>query len=269
MVDLEKEEDSEIESVEKVLGSPVFCELNPHAHRLRTNLIVISALSIAIVLGDLRIDEGSSIFGLKIIGLDDGFLRNGLFCIVIYLICHFFWGSMESFQEWRIRLTGTRVAFVTTGRLSGVVQDYPNDPRQSTMYNWWREETKKIGHIGIKCKEMEKSLAKCELDLKNLIEAPQYNKTQNLHTAVQSTSQASTNINDLTRALNQTKTLFDSKRIPTSLRRFDRWFYLFLKTQNRRWLLLDFLFPIIVGIFALFLLGLFPKVVYLITLLAE
>jgi len=253
MTDNRNEEDLALASVEKALGEPVACELSTQGQRLRTNLIVLSVISIAIVLGDLRIGLDSSILGMKIVGLDDALVRNGLFWIVIYLTCHFSWSSWDSFQEWRLRITGTRVAFFTTGKFAGRIEDYPNDPRQSTLYNWWKTEAIKIGHIGNKAKEMDEKLSTCEEGLKKLIQDPQ--DSTNLNNALRATAEAREKISVLTNGINETKSLLDSQRIPASLKRFDRCFHLFLKSQNLRWLLFDLLIPIILGLIAISLLG--------------
>ena len=43
-------------------------------------------------------------------------------------------------------------------------------------------------------------------------------------------------------------------RIPVSLRRFDRWYHLFLRSQNLRWLVVELGAPILLGSYALVLL---------------
>jgi hypothetical protein len=41
-------------------------------------------------------------------------------------------------------------------------------------------------------------------------------------------------------------------RIPTSLKRFDRWFELFQRSQNFRWLFIEFAAPVAFSIVALY-----------------
>jgi len=40
--------------------------------------------------------------------------------------------------------------------------DYPRDPRQSTLYNWWKGEATKIGDLTVKISEIEKHLQEWE-----------------------------------------------------------------------------------------------------------
>lgn len=44
------------------------------------------------------------------------------------------------------------------------------------------------------------------------------------------------------------------ERIPTSLRRFDRWFELFLRSQNLRWFVIELIGPVAFSIAALYFL---------------
>ena len=156
-----------------------------------------------------------------------------------------------------MRITGTRVAHVTTARLAGEFQDYPNDPRQSSLYNWWKEEARKIGNINEKAQDMIAKLEACEESLNTLIQDSQ--NSNNLNHAQRGVSEARTAISTLINAVNEAKNTLDSSRIPASLKRFDQWFWNFLKSQNLRWFSFDFLAPILLGLAAIFLLSNFGQ----------
>jgi fatty acid desaturase len=134
-----KPEEKDLEAVQKVLGEPVAVGLTDRAWRARTQLLSVSLLAIGIIGFKLRINPEATVFGFSLTGLTDHAVRGALAIAIVYLALHFMWIAWESFAEWRLRLTGTRVAFVTTGRFANSESDYPDDPRQSTLANWWRE----------------------------------------------------------------------------------------------------------------------------------
>jgi hypothetical protein len=241
-----------IEAVEKVLGDPAFLELTENAWKIRTNLIFTSVISIAVVFGDLHLEPDSQIMGLKFKGLSDMILTNGLIALVAYLLFHFLWASVDALLEWRLRITGTRVAFVTTARLASEHGDYPSDPRQSTLYNWWKDEARKIGNFGAKVQDMDNRLSDWESEMK--AKFSQGADAMNIANAIRPVVGLREELAKFTRELKASVASIEGARVPVSLRRFDSWFGLFLRSQNLRWLLIEFLAPVLVGGYALFLL---------------
>lgn len=241
-----------IEAIAKVLGEPAFAELPENAWKIRTNLILAAVVSIVIVFGDLHIEPDSQILGLKFKGLSDTILTNGLIAVVAYLLLHFVWASLDAMLEWRIRVTGTRVAFQTTARLASEHGDYPNDPRQSTLYNWWKDEARKVGNLRVHMQELESRLSKWEAELQaKLTEGAD---AVNIRNAVMSIASSREDIGKLSRDVKAAAETIESSRIPTSLKRFDSWYELFLRSQNLRWLIIDFFAPVLAGSYALLLL---------------
>lgn len=241
-----------IEAVEKAIGEPAFAELPENAWKIRTNLILASVISIVIVFGELHIEPDSQILGLKFKGLSDTILTNGLIAIVAYLLLHFLWASLDALLEWRIRVTGTRVAFVTTARLASEHGDYPNDPRQSSLYNWWKDEARKIGNLSTHMQDIESKLNKWEAELR--AKFTEGADAMNITNAVMSISGTREEIVRFSREVKAAAEAIEAARIPTSLKRFDSWYGLFLRSQNLRWLIIDFLAPVLAGSYALLLL---------------
>jgi len=242
-----------IEAVEEVLGEPAFAELPENAWKIRTNLILASVVSIVIVFGELHIEPDSQILGLKFRGLSDTILTNGLIAVVTYLLLHFLWASLDALLEWRIRVTGTRVAFVTTARLASEHGDYPNDPRQSSLYNWWKDEARKIGNLSTHTQEIESKLNKWEAELR--AKFTEGTDAMNITNAVMPISATREEIVRFSREVKAAAEAIEAARIPTSLKRFDSWFALFLRSQNLRWLVIDVLAPVLAGSYALLLLA--------------
>lgn len=245
-------DDNKIKEVEEALGKSVLCDLSDKAWRVRTNLIVVSVISAAMVLGGLHIKPGSSVLGLQFDGLTDDLVRNILFWVTLYLLLHFLWNSIDNFLEWRLRITGTRLAFVTTAVIASDHGDYPSDPRQSTLYSWWKYQANKIGNITHITSEIEKNLD--ELN-KKLNDDNVKSVNPNITGAcVPLLAETRDGIHRLVSAIESVAETVKSARVPVSLGRFDNWFGLFLRSQNLRWLVIDFLAPIIVAVSALLLL---------------
>jgi hypothetical protein len=101
------------------------------------------------VLAELKINGDSSILGLKFENLTDELCRSILLTTNIYLFIHFLWCAWDSFVEWRLRVTGTKLAYKTGFTISHDAEaaaDHPDDQRQSTLYSWWKKQsTLKMG----------------------------------------------------------------------------------------------------------------------------
>lgn len=244
--------DREITAVEKALGEPIFSEFSDKTWRIRTNLLIVSVISIAVVLSNLHIEPGSTVFGLKFAGLTDEVVRTGLFWVTTYLIVHFIWGAWDNLLEWRVRVTGTRLAFVTAGVIASEHADYPNNPKQSTLYSWWKYNSRKIGNIGYKTLQIEKELEDFEKQLRQKFNTG--TDAMNIVNACSVIGGTRNEIIKLTQGVAEAVKTIEAKRIPVSLKRFDNWFQILLRSQNLRWLVLEFFFPVLLAAYALFLL---------------
>lgn len=237
--------------VEKALGEPVATDFSDYVRKIRANLIIVSAISISIALGGLEIDPTSSILGLKFNGLSNSFIFNSLLAINGYMLMHFLWCSFDAFQEWGLRVTGTRLAFITTARNSSGDGDYPSDPRQSSLYHWWKDQSLKIGSLTSPVEEINKKLEIWESKVKIALESQ---GNPNAVNACMSINQVAGDVAKLKKSIEEAAKLLESSRIPVSLQRFDQRFQLFLRSQNLRWLIIELLLPILMGSYSLALL---------------
>ena len=243
-----------VAAVEKVLGEPFFGDFPENALKVRRNLVILSVILIAINLGGIQINSSSTFLGLRFDGLNSVFLLQILSYINLYLLIHFSWCAFDSILEWKIRITGTRLAFVTTARLSSEDGDYPNDARQSTMYSWWIAQAKKIGNLKGKIETIESQIKVSQERLdKAVAETDSVNMSNLSSSVLQTLNNALTATNDLKHSVETAQKAIASQRIPVSLQRFDNWFQFLLRSQNLRWLIIEFVFPIILGGSALFL----------------
>lgn len=242
--------ETEIKKAQKALGEPLMPEFTDYMRRVRTLLIVVSLISIAVVIGGLAIDPASSVLGVKFKGLSDELIRKGLLIANAYLLIHFLWGGFDSWLEWGVRLTGSRVAFVTTGKFASEHCDYPSDPRQSTLYNWWKDDASGISSLTEPLETTKQKLAEWEKRVEESI----LNNNPNLMSVVQSFREVQTNINDVKKKIENVEKTLTAVRIPASLERFDNRFKLMLRSQNIRWLVLELALPLLLGCWAVWLL---------------
>jgi hypothetical protein len=167
------------------------------------------------------------------------------------LALHFIWIAWESFAEWRLRLTGTRVAFITAGRWADSESDFPDDPRQSTLANWWRESASRLGHLTERVESLRSMFAEQESAIR---EACKTGEPLNVCNATAPLNNIMNAASQLKQSIEATAKTLESLRIPASLDRFEKAYRHFLDSQNIRWLLVDALLPLGVAGFALFLL---------------
>lgn len=248
----EDAEDKKLKAVEEALGKPVAPELSENGWKIRTNLIVTSVIAIAVVLADLHIDSGSSVLGLKFSGFSDAVLRTGLLLILAYLSIHYLWTTFDNFLEWRLRVTGTRLSFVTTGKFASEHGDYPSDPRQSTLYSWWISKAKRIGNLSARLPELERLLQNLDQDLRARYTAGA--DAMNIVNACRPIGEARDIMIKLQQSIDEAQRALSATRVPVSLKRFDNWFQFFLRSQNLRWLVFDLLVPIFLAGYAICLL---------------
>ena len=132
--------------VETILGSPVFIMSDESTNKARGHLIFAAAISLFVTVADLHFGSNSSFLGLEITGLTDRVAYLALLAFVGYQLVHYVWCAWDAFLEWRLRITGMETA-LADAVLASQEGDYPREPRQSTLYNWWLNRAKEIGNL--------------------------------------------------------------------------------------------------------------------------
>ncbi|PXV60543.1 hypothetical protein SAMN04487785_102265 [Dyella jiangningensis] len=245
-------EDDKVAAVDKVLGEPWLAELSEDALKVRRNLLVASFISIGGTVAGVRIAADSPIFGFHLQNLTDDLLRSGMAITVGYLLLHFVWYAFDSFMGWRVRITGTRQAFITAGTFGDENLDYTGDLRQSSLYNWWKGKRQYFGSLKGRMPAIEASVS----DLRRTIESLQSGGDiiQNSTAVTDALASVEGRMVELRHAIENAERQDSSPRILASLNRFDRWFSLWLRSQNLRWLVIDVLVPLVAGSVAVILL---------------
>ena len=198
-----------ISKIEKVLKEPVFIQFTDETINIRRNLIITSFVTLIYKLSDLittftplgiTIDKNSS---------SSNDLDTIFCCIVVYHFIHFFWQSWDTLKESAIRATGTRLFHITTGEFADNRADYTNNPRQSSLLNWFLGLLNTLDYNikDIKKINYEKaSSAEISLELQNV-----NNNISNLY-----------------------KLLIEEKNIDIRLKRFEKYFTIFSLSQILR-----------------------------------
>lgn len=244
--------DDKIDEVKTVLGTPFSGDLPENAVRVRRNFMVVSLVSIILILTGAKVDPGSTLFGIRFSGLKADYIPLGLLALDIYFFIHYFWYVVEAWLEWRLRLTGTRLAFQTGSSFGSDHADYHDDPRQSTLYNWWIVQRQGVGGINNQLVELEKYISK----IKTQPSGPCENSNGlGAVKAAADLEAIKANISSLQDHLKSIERTIQSPRIMVSLERFDKWFYFSLRIQSVRWIIIDLSFPVILGVVAAFLLA--------------
>jgi hypothetical protein len=243
--------DEDIKAVEKALGEPVFIGLSEEATKVRSRLLLLAILTTALSIGRVQIKSGAPFFGLQLSGLTDDLVTKALAAGLLYLLVHFLWLSSDSFLEWRLRITGTRLAHVTTAKLASGHGDYPDDPRQSTLYGWWLGQAKNLESVTVLVNDLRSATTEWEVRVKAALE--DLNEPGEMSRAQKQVDQIANKITNLEETLKRTKDTIGAARVPVSLKRFDGWYRAFSISQNLRWLIIDALIPIGLGIVGIIL----------------
>ena len=240
-----------IKAVEKVLGTPFGLEYQEHALKTRRNLVIAGAVAVIFYLAGLKIESPSStthptiplIFGLAVSGLSQKVFLSALLCALGYLICHFMWTSIEALYEFRLRSTGTTLAHKTGMMWTSVNADYPDDPRQSTLYTWWlqrRDDLPSADAISQTKSDLQQLSSKADA-LTNSA------GTQEHQELISSVRRAEAALTKVEQALVVQQAIQSDPRIPTALKRFDQAFQNHAISQNLRWFIFDFGIPVVLG----------------------
>lgn len=236
--------EEEVKAVEKAIGEPFMEDFSENTLRIRRNLLATASVALIYKLGNLQINEESSFFGVKLDGLTSETVDWALFSLITYLTVHFLWNSISHFHEWRLRLSGSKVAFLTAPLWAGEHEDAPRDPRQSTLYTFLLEKRSKTD-------ELEKVFADFQGKLDTwdtvIINAAQQEGAAAIDRLASPLDEIKKNTNRIKESLSYIN------RIPESLSRFERWFKMFRWNQSARWLVLEWALPLALGGWALVL----------------
>lgn len=239
------------EAVKEALGKPVLAEFSEATSKIRLNLMIAALITIAIVMLEVKVSPTNTLLGVTFEGLTTTNLKTCLLLVNVYMFIHFLWCAADGIQEWRLRLTGTRVAFLTGATWGSEATDHPSEPRQSTLYNWWLDQTRRFKSTDEAIQRIQSAIEQLAAATENPDTSKPIRPEQFAATQVHSIK---SDIQTLGQQLDAARATIESQRIPVSLERFDKAFQLFLRSQNLRWLLIEAGFPLLLGGCSIFLL---------------
>lgn len=243
-------DDERLKAIEKYMKEPKGIAITDYEERIRRNLLVTAFFTIAFVCLDLQISqEGSnSILGIKISNLTTDKIYILLLFIISYELLHYLWNLKVSFMHWRIRLTGIAHSELRGSRGAGLGSikssplDYSGKDENSSLYVWMFENLQTSQDLGATLKATTETLEK------TLEEIESSDKITSNNTHFQKLKDNTQTLSSSTSKLIE---LIENVRIDGSLLRFDQWFRLLIVSQNIRWLFLDVILPISVGLLAI------------------
>lgn len=236
------------DDVGKALGAPFYGDLSENALRVRRNLLALSLISLVIAWSGARLDQGSSILGVKFTGLPDNVVPIVLLIVNGYWLLHFIWCAVEAILEWRLRLTGEKVLLLTGGNiLGGEHGGDVSDQRQATLYSWWLVHRNKLVNFSDLVKNFSAQSAAATAKLEAPMSLAGASESDQV---IAELKQLNATLHRLQPELDNAVSTLAAPRLITSLGRFDAWLALSLRVQSLRWLILDVAFPVAFGILA-------------------
>lgn len=239
---------AELERAKSFLGNPVLPSFTDEMLKVRRNLLILAFIAIAYKLSGAQIDTFNPI-GINFGKVQPNFIDEGFFVLVAYAWIHFLWYSLDAYVEWRIRLTGTWHYSRNSG-FGNDYEDYVEDPRQSTLMNWWwrratdlRDYRKTITETQELAPKLLEKISKTKLGT-----VAEVNELSGIAKAIQ------INLAHLGSHCANADKVLESARIPVSLERFEKWYFHFQYSQLARWLILEWGMPIVLGCIALVML---------------
>lgn len=206
-----------------LMDHPVFFMHDNTAKLIRAQLFFLSISTILLAGSGITMTGDSSILGIKVSGLTRTHMLWILVLLLLYQTLHFLWASWESFCEWRLRQSALDAGGWGEGGIRIADKNQSLKIRQTTLYCF-------MTYV-------------LESDLNNL-----YQKISNL--ATHDNPRDLAGIED---SINKLRETLETSRIDDAIWRFDNFFRMFCKSQNWRWLILEMLLPIGLGVVAIVL----------------
>ncbi len=231
--------------LKKVLEEPIFLGYSDSVKKTRNLLLILSVISLFLIFGELKINSSSTLLGLKFDGLNTNIIYIGLLVLISFSSINFIWSSIDSFQEWQVRQSGTKKFNKSYNDIMYTDMDNsylsPNDPRNSTLYYWWSTQAKKSSDINISINDILKN----NEEIFKILNSGSDNEKNTYRFKFHDNFDK---IDKIQKSFHILENAFNSEQIEQSLSKFDARFKTLLISQNLRWIILEFLIPIILSL---------------------
>lgn len=233
------------ERIEQIMKEPLPIEASGYEEKIRRNLLLASSVSFCFTYLKLMLAKDTAFMGLKFDNLTPETIYLILLAFVGYELIQYFWLVANKFMYWRVRLTGTDTQ-ITRGNRAGMYAsendpyDYSGKPENSNFYTWMLDNKMEIVN---RKNALDDAWVKVESYMYN---SKELTPTERKDVLIK--------LNEIQMHNTLLERSITSIRISASMKRFDSWFNMLVRSQSIRWLLLDFLVPISFGLLAIILL---------------
>ncbi|XNT04642.1 hypothetical protein AB6D20_025985 [Vibrio splendidus] len=224
------------------MKEPLGIESSDYEEKIRRNLLLASAISFCFTYLKLTPAKDTLFMGLKFENLTSETIYLLLLVFVGYELVQYTWLVMNKFLYWRVRLTGTSTQVLRGNRGGSFAtendpSDYTGKPENSNFYTWVLENKRDTDH---RSKAIEDAWVKVESYV-----------FQSEALAPKDRNELLSKLNEIYSHTNLLNTSINNIRVSASMSRFDNWFNMLVRSQSIRWVLLDFLLPIVFGLIAI------------------
>lgn len=232
------------ELIQLIMKEPYPLQLSQYEEKMRRNLLAYSVAAISACLLGAAPSKSPVLLGLVELKQFNGdVILYSLSALVLYELVNYGSSIFNSFSYWRVRLTGTRLD-VDRGSPSSMggedeQADYSGDERNSTIYTWMFERAPSFHAVINNIEGYGMALQKVCARL------------DETHGLIVNSSDVNSNKDALMQSINKFIEYNNSVRINESMKRFDNWFNMMIRSQSIRWLVLDCILPILLALIAL------------------
>lgn len=211
------------------MTDPFIPEFTDYVQKIRRNSVAVSSIALLMIFAGVSISSDFSTSGFKITGLDDKTVKLILLILTSYWLIHFIWCAADYFAEWRLRLTEVQ--------LNPGTWDYDHEedsgkkPRQSTMIKWLFHRQQPLQSFVADLEDIKTKLQDHQID-----DTEKRRIIENIDGGIRS-------IQDFAR------TPIDQQTIK-AIKNFDTWLRRLNNSQCIRWITIELLLPIALGLTA-------------------
>lgn len=211
------------------MTEPFTPEFTDYVQKIRRNSIAISSISLVMTIAGVTISSDFATSGFKISGLDDKTVKLILLILTLYWLVHFIWCAADYFAEWRLRLTEVQIDPGTWDHIPA--EDPGPKSRKSTMLKWLFHRQQPLQSFAIDLEDI-----KTKLENHKISDTEKTQILQNIDAGIMS-------IQNFTRAP-------IDEQVTKSLRNFDTWLRRLNNSQSIRWITIELLMPVVLGLAA-------------------
>ncbi|GHZ08329.1 hypothetical protein [Vibrio cholerae] len=237
-----KLDSKKIEAIEKLMGDPTPLEVTDYEEKIRRNLLFASMIVFGLTYLKLIPNSDSKFFGLSFDNLTPESIYIVLIVIVSYELVHYIWLVVNKISYWKIRLTGTTPG-VTRGN-AGMrfgnefdPYDHAGNQENSNFYVWMLEQKNTVNPLLNNYSETWAKLEKLAFETESL---------ESSHS-----QELLNKLNEISSVQTRLEKHLTNIRMDASMQRFDSSFAMMIRSQSLRWIILDFILPIVSGLAAI------------------